>query len=130
MGHGNFLGEERILKNLVSFFFSLLSPPDLNDGKLTKSQATTLHRKKWLYHQGKILTTDQKEVIPKSQLYDILTLAHQRTAHRGRQITSKWINENYSEVNVRVVNLFVSMCQIHQEQKTITSHVKLVTKPL
>ena len=52
------------------------------------------------------------------------------TAHRGRQITSKWINENYSEVNVRVVNLFVSLCQIHQQEKTITSHVKMVTKPL
>ena len=45
-------------------------------------------------------------------------------------MTSKWINENYSEVNVRVVNLFVSLCQIYQEQKTITSHVKMVTKPL
>lgn len=98
--------------------------------KLTKWQATTLNRKKWSYHQGKILTTEQKVVVPKSQLYDVLTLAHQRTAHRGRQITSKWINENYSEVNVRVVNLFVSLCQIHQEQKTITSHVKMVTKPL
>ena len=46
------------------------------------------------------------------------------------ECVSKWINENYSEVNVRVVNLFVSLCQIHQEQKTITSHVKMVTKPL
>ena len=50
--------------------------------------------------------------------------------HRGRQITSKWINENYSEVNVRVANLFVSWCPIHEEQKTITSRVKLLTKPL
>ena len=33
-------------------------------------------------------------------------------------------------MNVRVVNLFVSLCQIHQEQKTITSHIKMVTKPL
>ena len=98
--------------------------------KLTNWQATTLNRKKWSYHQGKILTTEQKVVVLKSQLYDVLTLAHQRTAHRGRQITSKWINENYSEVNVRVVNLFVSLCQIHQEQKTITSHVKMATKPL
>ena len=49
----------------------------------------------------------EKVVVPKSQLYDVLTLAHQRTAHRGRQITSKWINENYSEVNVRVVNLLI-----------------------
>ena len=41
---------------------------DFNDGKLTKLQTTTLHKKKWLYHHGKVLTTDQKEVIPKSQL--------------------------------------------------------------
>ena len=101
-----------------------------NTTKLTKWQATTLNRKKWSYHQGNFLTTEQKLVVPKSQLYDVLTLAHQRTAHRGRQITSKWINENYSEVNVRVVNLFVSLCQIHQQEKTITSHVKMVTKPL
>ena len=33
--------------------------------------------------------------------------------------------ENYSEVNVRVVNLFVSMCQIHQEQKTINKPRKV-----
>ena len=122
--------DDQFYDSAKEFLKSKAQNIDLNDGKLTKSQATTLHRKKWLYHQDKILTTDQKEVIPKSQLYDILTLAHQRTAHRGKQITSKWINENYSEVNVRVVNLFVSMCQIHQEQKTITSHVKLVTKPL
>ena len=32
--------------------------------KLTKWQATTLNRKKWLYHQGKILTTEQKVVVP------------------------------------------------------------------
>ena len=50
--------------------------------KLTKWQATTLNRKKWLYHQGKILTTEQKVVVPKSQLYNVLTLAHQRTAQR------------------------------------------------
>ena len=60
--------------------------------KLTKWQATTLKRKKWSYHQGKILTTQQKVVVPKSQLYDVLTLAHQRTAHRGRQTKSNWIN--------------------------------------
>ena len=33
-------------------------------------------------------------------------------------------------MNVQVVNLFVSLCQIHQEQKTITRHIKMVTKPL
>ena len=60
-------------------------------------------------------------VIPKSKLYDTLILAHQRTAHRGRQITNKWENDNYSEVSVRLVKLFVSLCPLHEEQKTITS---------
>ena len=77
--------EDQFYDSAKEFLKSKAQNIDLNDGKLTKSQATTLHRKKWLYHQGKILTTDQKEVIPKSQLYDILTLAHQRTAQRGRQ---------------------------------------------
>ena len=106
------------------------SDSNANKAKLTKWQATTLKRKKWTYHEGKIQTSDQKIVVPKSQLYDVLTLAHERTLHRGRQITSKWINESYAEVSVRVVNLFVGLCRIHEEQKTITNHVKVVTKPL
>ena len=101
-----------------------------SDSSTSQATTRTLQRKKWTYHDGKIKTSDQKIVVPKSELYDVLTLAHQRTLHRGRQITSKWINENYSEVNVRVVNLFVSLCPIHEEQKTVTSRVKLVTKPL
>ena len=56
-------------------------------------------------HAGNLLTKDCKKVIKRSELYNVLVQAHQRTAHRGRQITSKWINENYSEVNVKVVNL-------------------------
>ena len=51
----------------------------------------------------------------------LLVLAHQRTAHRGRQITSKWENDNYSEVSVRLVKLFVRLCPLHEQQKTITS---------
>ena len=102
---------------------------EANQGKW-QATATTLQRKKWHYNKDKILTHDNKIVVPKSQLFEVLSLAHKRTNHRGRQITSKWINESYSEVNIRVVNLFVGLCQIHEEQKTITSHVKVVTKPL
>ena len=102
---------------------------EANQGKL-QATATTLKRKKWHYSEDKILTHDNKIVVPKTQLFEVLSLAHKRTNHRGRQITSKWINESYSEVNVRVVNLFVGLCRIHEEQKTITSHVKVVTKPL
>ena len=102
---------------------------EANQGKL-QATATTLKRKKWHYSEDKILTHDNKIMVPKTQLFKVLSLAHKRTNHRGRQITSKWINESYSEVNVRVVNLFVGLCRIHEEQKTITSHVKVVTKPL
>ena len=98
------------------------------EGKLSQSQLKTLQRKKWTYHQRKLQTPDRKTVIPKSKLYDTLILAHQRTAHRGRQITSKWENDNYSEVSVRVVKLFISLCPFHKQQKTITSHVKVVTQ--
>ena len=98
---------------------------EANQGKL-QATATTLKRKKWHYNEDKILTHDNKIVVPKTQLFEVLSLAHKRTNHRGRQITSKWINESYSEVNVRVLNLFVGLCRIHEEQKTITSHVKVV----
>ena len=91
------------------------------EGKLSQSQLKILQRKKWTYHQGKLQTPDRKTVIPKSKLYDTPILAHQRTAHRGRQITSKWENDNYSEVSVRLVRLFVSLCPLHEQQKTITS---------
>jgi hypothetical protein len=100
------------------------------DDTLTIAEMNVLKRKNWTLHDEKLKTKDRKNVIKKSELYDILVRAHQRTAHRGRQITSKWINDNYSEVNVRVVNLFVALCPIHEGNKTITSHVKLVTKPL
>lgn len=56
-----------------------------------------------------------KKLVSKSQLYDVLTLTHERTLHRGRQTTSKWINESYTGVSVRVVNLFVGLCRIHEE---------------
>ena len=60
----------------------------------------------------------------------MLSFAHNRIAHRGRQITMNWITENYTEVNQKVVNIFVKMCRFHQEQKTITSRVKPVIQPL
>ena len=93
------------------------------EGKLSlsQSQLKTLQRKKWTYHQGKLQTPNRKTVIPKSKLYDTLILAHQRTALRRCQITSKWENDDYSEVSVRLVKLFVSLRPLHEQQKTITS---------
>ena len=48
---------------------------------------------KWINNNRK-----KKKVVPKRELYDVLTLAHRRTAHHGHQITAEWIIENYSEV--------------------------------
>ena len=36
-------------------------------------------------------------------------------------VNGKWENDNYSEVSVRLVKLFVSLCPLHEQQKTITS---------
>ena len=97
---------------------------------LTKWETGTITRKKWVYSNDNILTSDNKKVVPKGQLYEVLCLAHKRIAHRGRQITAKWINDNYSEVNQKIVNISVNLCRFHAEQKSITSRVKLVEKPL
>ena len=97
---------------------------------LSTWEATTITRKKWKYNNDNIVTEKNKKVVSKRHLYDVLSLAHNRIAHRGRQITMKWITENYTEVNQKVVNIFVKMCRFHQEQKTITSRVKPVKQPL
>ena len=91
---------------------------------LSTWEATTITRKKWKYSNDNIITEKNKKVVSKRHLYDALSLAHNRIAHRGRQLTMKWITENYTEVNQKLVNIF------HQEQKTITSRVKLVKQPL
>ena len=84
--------------------------------KLSKWETLTITRKKWAYSDDSIITPNKRKVVPKRELYEVLSLAHTRTAHRGRQITSKWINDNYSEVNVKVIAIFVGLCPIHAEQ--------------
>ena len=76
----------------------------------------TITRKKWLYNNNKIFATDNKEVVPKGELFQVLSHAHSRIAHRGRQITTKWLRENYAEVNQKIVNVFVQMCKYNAEQ--------------
>ena len=102
---------------------------DRTTSLLSTWEATTT-RKKWKYSNDNIVTEKNKKVVSKRQLYDILSFAHNRIANRGRQITMKWITENYTEVNQKVVNIFVKMCRFHQEQKTITSRVKPVKQRL
>ena len=82
------------------------------------------------YSDNSIITQNKRKVVPKRDIHNVLSLAHDRTAHRGRQITSKWISNNYSAVNVKVVAIFVGLCPIHAEQQSVTSRVKLVDKPI
>ena len=63
----------------------------------------TVTRKKLAYSDSSITTANKRKVVPKRELYEVLFLAHTRTAHHGRQITSKWIYGNYSEVNVKMI---------------------------
>ena len=69
-------------------------------------------RKKWKYANDNIVTEDGRKVIPKDQLHTVLCFAHQRVALRGRQITQKWIQDNYAEVNQKIVNVFTEHVQV------------------
>lgn len=73
-------------------------------------EKTTITRKKWKYLNDSI-AIDGRKVVPKRKLYDILSLAHHRVAHRGRQITLKSMQDNFSEVNQKVVNIYTNMCK-------------------
>ena len=97
---------------------------------LTKWEDATITRKQWIYKNNKVFTQDNKEFIPKRELFQVLSHAHRWIAHRGRQITTKWLRENYAEVNQKVINIFVKMCKFHAEQKSVTSNVKLVKQPM
>ena len=95
-----------------------------------RQKSTLSSQKKREYANGKLLTTEGKEVAHQGMLFDILSKCHHRIAHRGQQKTEKWIAENYSKVTQKVVNTFVSLCRFHAEQKPITTRVKPVVSPL
>ena len=97
---------------------------------LSKWEKSTVIRKEWAYSDNSIITQNKRKVVPKRDIHNVLSPAHNHTAHSGSQITSKWISNNYSEVNVKVVAIFVGLCPIHAEQQSVTSRVKLVDKPI
>ena len=90
----------------------------------------TITRRKWAYSDDSITTRNKRQVVPKRKFYEVLSHALSRTAHCGWQITSKWINNNYSEVNMRVIAIFVGLFSIHTEQQSVTSRMKLVDNPI
>jgi len=107
-----------------------LTSGDYNES-LKRADIDTIKRKKWVVENGKIITKDRKCVIPKRDLFETLTAAHSAIAHRGRDKTERYIHDSFSEISQDVIQLFVSLCKLHLQQKSITDHVKKpVLKPL
>ena len=98
--------------------------------ELTTWEQQTVRRKKWVYQNSEVFTANNKKVVPKRELFQVLCDAHNRVSHRGRQITEKWLQENYAEISQKVVNVFVQLCPYHAEKKPITSRVKDVHQPM
>ena len=98
---------------------------------LTKTDVGTIKRKQWTIQNDNILSKDRKIVVPRSQLHGILSQAHSSTAHRGRDKTEEFVKRTYAEISLHVVTLFVGLCHLHQQQKSVTDHLKRpITKPI
>ena len=101
------------------------------EAELSKHDINTIKRKGWALKDGKIITRDNKIVVPKSELHKILCECHSSTAHRGRDKTNNYVKALYSEIPQQVVSLFTSLCALHAQQKSITDHKKrAVTNPI
>lgn len=101
-----------------------LTNGDNNDTALKKTDIHTIKRKKWAIENGKIISKDGKYVIPKRDLFKTRTAAHSAIAHRGRDKTERYIPESFSEISQDVIQLFVSLCKLHLQQKSVTDRVK------
>ena len=70
-------------------------------------------------------------MVPKRDINNTLTEAHSATAHSGRDKTEQYIRQSFAEISQDVITLFVSFCKLHQEQRSVTNHVKKpVIKPI
>ena len=88
--------------------------------RLSISDVATITCKNWTLQHGKIANPDGKFVIPKR---DIL--------HKGRDKTEYYVRKSYVEISQKVITLLVSLCKLHQQQRSVTNHVKKpVMKPL
>ena len=70
------------------------------------------------------MSKEQKYVVPKRELHEILCHSHSAIAHRGRDKLENYIKNNYAEIPQIVVKLFVSLCSIHEQQKSVADHLK------
>ena len=76
-------------------------------------------------------STDDKYAVPKRDIYYVLSEAHSATAHRGRDKTERYIRASHAGISQDVISLFVSLCKLHQQQKSVTDHCKkVITKPI
>ena len=99
--------------------------------ELTKSEISTMKRKRWTLKGENIVNGDNKIVVPKSKLHEVLCECHSSTAHRGRDKTNTYVKGIYSEIPQQVVSLFTSLCKLHAQQKSITDHKKrAITNPI
>ena len=101
----------------------LLSTPEekkrLNIDKHTRQK---LARNKWsLTYEGKVTASDNKLAVPKRDIYRLLCEAHTATAHRGRDKTERYLRNYYIGISQDVINLFVSLCKLQQEQRKFIS---------
>ena len=96
----------------------------------TPWELSTVKRKGWTLKNDVLIDKNNKEVVPFSKLHNVLTTAHVRIAHRGRDKTIQWIKDNYSEISQSVISSFVTLCKIHAQQKSVTDRVKVVDKPM
>ena len=76
------------------------------------------------------LHSKQQKSCSKTGAISSLVLCPQSSSHRGRQITEKWLQENYAEISQKVINVFVQLCPYHAEKKPITSRVKDIHQPM
>ena len=96
-----------------------------------KQISIPLSVRSWAIENSKIISKDGRYVIPKRDLFKTLTAAHSAIAHRGRDKTERYIRESFSGISQDVIQLFVSLCMLHLQQKSVTDRVKKpVLKPL
>ena len=80
---------------------------------------------------GKILDEQNRYVVPKKEIFTVLANCHSAIAHRGRDKTEDYVKKRYSGITQKVVNLFISMCTLHLQQKSVTDHQKkAITHPI
>ena len=71
-----------------------------------------------------MLSKNGKEIVQKCQLHQVLCQAQSNIAPKGRNKMDQYIERNYESVSQAVIQPFVSLCSIHDEQKSIISRQK------